>query len=121
MQVPYYTYAAFLSRHFEGKVQKLPLDVGATCPVRDGSVSHGGCAFCNGRSFVPDMCSEQYSVATQLQAGKQFFLRKHPHDNVAYLAYFQAGSNTYMPLSVMQRYISQALSGLSRFLVGIAI
>ena len=97
MQVPYYTYAAFLSRHFEGKVQKLPLDVGATCPVRDGSVSHGG-------------CSEQYSVATQLQAGKQFFLRKHPHDNVAYLAYFQAGSNTYMPLSVMQRYISQALS-----------
>ncbi len=110
MQVPYYTYAAFLSRHFEGKVQKLPLDVGATCPVRDGSVSHGGCAFCNGRSFVPDMCSEQYSVATQLQAGKQFFLRKHPHDNVAYLAYFQAGSNTYMPLSVMQRYISQALS-----------
>lgn len=110
MSYPYYTYATYLSRFFQGKVQKLPLDVGATCPVRDGSLSSGGCAFCNGRSFVPDMCNQQFSVSEQLQSGKQFFLRKYPHDDVTYLAYFQAGSNTYMPLEQMQPYIEQALS-----------
>lgn len=109
MSLPFHTYAAYLSRFFQGKIQKLPLDVGAGCPVRDGVLAHGGCAFCNGRSFVPDMCSAQYGVAAQLQSGKQFFARKHPHESVSYLAYFQAGSNTYLPLADMQLYIRQAL------------
>lgn len=107
----YTTYSAFLSRYFEGKVQKLPLDVGSTCPVRDGRIAHGGCAFCNGRSFVPRICGRPERVRQQLEAGKHFFLRKMPrHQSLAFLAYFQTGSNTYRPVAEMEEYVAEALS-----------
>ena len=32
---PYTDFSAFLRRHFSGKVQKLSLDAGFTCPNRD--------------------------------------------------------------------------------------
>ena len=34
---PYTDFSAFLRRHFSGKVQKLSLDAGFTCPNRDAS------------------------------------------------------------------------------------
>lgn len=104
-------YATFLARFFQGKVQKLPLDVGATCPVRDGSIARMGCAFCNGRSFVPALCNAQVSVNQQIADGKRFFLRKVPrNESLTFLAYFQAGSNTYPPVREMSTHIDEALS-----------
>ena len=109
-ELPYTSYAAYLSRQFFHKIQKLPVDVGFSCPVRDGRISRGGCSFCNGRSFVPDMCSPQNSVTNQLESGKLFFERKYKHqETVGYLAYFQAGSNTYAPLDLAEAYFEEAL------------
>ena len=105
---PYYDYSTFLARHFAGKVQKLSVDAGFTCPNRDGSVGRVGCAYCNNRSFRPDYCRELPTVTEQLEAGKRFFSRKYPH--MRYLAYFQAYTNTYADLPRLRALYEEALA-----------
>ena len=39
MTAPYTDFSAFLRRHFSGKVQKLSLDAGFTCPNRDDAAA----------------------------------------------------------------------------------
>ncbi len=104
----YTGYAAFLARYFEGKVQKLPVDAGLTCPNRDGTYARTGCIYCNNNSFMPRYCAGALSVREQLEAGKRFFARKYP--NMEYLAYFQSHTNTYAPLAVLERLYTDALS-----------
>ena len=44
MSNPYYRdYAWWLSTLFEGKVQKITVDAGFSCPNRDGTIGRGGC------------------------------------------------------------------------------
>lgn len=106
----YTPYTAFLARYFPGRVQKLPVNVGATCPVRDGRLSRGGCAFCNARSFAPSFCREPAAVERQLEAAKHFFRRKvRQAEAVDFLAYFQSGSNTYAPVPTMRPLVEAAL------------
>ena len=39
------SYAGYFRRMFGGRVQKLSVDAGFTCPNRDGTVGRGGCTF----------------------------------------------------------------------------
>lgn len=91
---PYFKdYADFLSEHFEGKVQKITVNAGFTCPNRDGSLGRGGCSYCNNLSFSPTTGSRGKTVSQQIEDGKRFFGRKYP--DMRYLAYFQSYTNTY--------------------------
>ncbi len=111
MPVRYTSYQHFISRYFTCRIQKLPVDVGCTCPVRDGSKGWGGCSFCNGRSFVTAASDKTQSVAEQLAAGKAFYRRKYAaRPDTAFWAYFQAGSNTYAPVSELSPLFEEALS-----------
>lgn len=93
---PYYKeYSEFLAEHFSGKVQKLPVDVGFTCPNRDGTLGRGGCIYCDNRAFSPDWSKRRESVAVQIARGKAFFSRKY--SDMRYLAYFQSYTSTYAP------------------------
>lgn len=65
----YTPYVAFLQKHFDHKMQKLPIDAGCTCPVRDGHLSHGGCAFCNACSFVPPCSASAADIKEQVARG----------------------------------------------------
>lgn len=106
----YTNYAQFLQKYFSVKVQKLTIDAGTTCPVRDGRLFRGGCSFCNARSFVPTIAPHT-DIVEQLERGKCFFAHKHPHHSaVTYLAYFQSGTNTYAPVAQMRSLIEAALS-----------
>ena len=49
----YLPFSAFLNRYFDGKIQKITIDAGFSCPNRDGFISSGGCIYCNNRSFSP--------------------------------------------------------------------
>ncbi|MDE6268150.1 MAG: TIGR01212 family radical SAM protein [Muribaculaceae bacterium] len=89
----YREYSEYLASRFEGKVQKLTVDAGFTCPNRDGSKSVGGCIYCNNRAFSPAVAPAPVDVRAQLEAGKVFFARKYP--TMRYLAYFQAYTSTY--------------------------
>lgn len=94
MNVFYKDYSQYLSEKFGGmKVQKLSIDAGFSCPNRDGTISRGGCVYCNVRSFTPGYCDPALSVAAQLEEGKRFFARKYPE--MKYLAYFQSFTGTH--------------------------
>lgn len=87
-------YASYLREKFgEVKVQKLSVDAGFSCPNRDGTISRGGCIYCDNRSFTPGYCNPADGVAAQLRKGKEFFARKYPE--MKYLAYFQSFTGTH--------------------------
>lgn len=46
----YYTASAYYLSKFGRPVQKAVLDIGCTCPNIDGTISSGGCLFCDGGS-----------------------------------------------------------------------
>lgn len=103
------SYAGYIKHKFGGRVQKLTIDAGFTCPNRDGSISMGGCAYCNNDSFNPSYCTPQKSIAQQLAEGIDFHMFRYRRVE-KYLAYFQAFSNTYAPLSKLKELYSEALS-----------
>lgn len=117
---PYYTdYAEYLSRFFDGKVQKLSVNTGAGCPNRDGTIGTGGCIYCNNTSFTPAYCFGDRSVKTQLIAGKEFFGRKYR--DMRYLAYFQSYTSTHRTdLRKIEQEYQEALSvdGIAGIIVG---
>ncbi len=89
----YRDFSDFLAMHFDGKMQKLSVDAGFTCPNRDGTVGRGGCTYCNNVSFSPGYCRDRKGVTAQLEDGKRFFGRKYP--SMRYLAYFQSYTSTH--------------------------
>jgi radical SAM protein (TIGR01212 family) len=103
------SYAGYIKRKFGGRVQKLTLDAGFTCPNRDGSISTGGCAYCNNDSFNPSYCTPQKSITQQLNEGIEFHNFRYRRVE-KFLAYFQAFSNTYAPLPKLKELYGEALS-----------
>ena len=104
----YNDYGAWMRRQFPFRVQKISIDAGFSCPNRDGHISHGGCTFCDNRTFNPSYCQPSKSITEQITEGKEFFRHKYP--DMKYLAYFQAFSNTYATLDTLQRRYEEALS-----------
>ena len=106
---PYFKdYADFLSERFNGKVQKITINAGFTCPNRDGTLGRGGCAYCNNSSFSPMTGADVRSVSRQIEDGKRFFAKKYPE--MRYLAYFQSYTNTYGETERLMSLYSEALS-----------
>lgn len=103
----YNSYSSWIRKKFPYRVQKISVDAGFSCPNRDGTVSYGGCSFCDNRSFNPAYCAADTPIATQIEAGKNFFRRKYPE--MKYLAYFQAYSNTYADIDTLRRRYNEAL------------
>src|SRR5438128_8612476 len=90
----YYAYNFFLRRKFGGRVQKVSVDAGFTCPNVDGTVARGGCTFCDNRSFSPsrrpDMLrieGARQGIAGQIDEGIRRL--KWRYDCDRFLAYFQ--------------------------------
>ena len=108
MNVGYRDFGTFLREHFTGKVQKISINAGFTCPNRDGTLGTGGCTYCNNQTFNPEYCNPGKSVAEQLAEGRQFFARKYPE--MQYLAYFQAYTNTYGEMARLRRLYEEALA-----------
>lgn len=113
----YNDYGAWMRRQFPFRVQKISIDAGFSCPNRNGHISHGGCTFCDNRTFNPSYCQPSKSITEQITEGKEFFRHKYP--DMKYLAYFQAFSNTYATLDTLQRRYEEALS--AEDVVGIVI
>jgi len=106
--IHYTDYASYLSRYFDGKVQKLTVNAGFTCPNRDGTKGRGGCCYCNNASFSPSLTEKEMSVTEQLMAGKKFFGSKYT--SMRYLAYFQSYTNTYGDVEYLMSLYSEALA-----------
>jgi len=102
------TASDYLKRKFGGRVQKLTIDAGFTCPNRDGTKSTGGCHFCNNDAFNPSYCSPSLPIEVQISEGKKFHEKRYRRA-VSYLAYFQAYSNTHGSLDHLRKLYDKAL------------
>ncbi len=102
------SYKRFLQERFGGRMQKLTLNAGFTCPNRDGSIGVGGCTYCVNDAFNPSYCDVRKSVRQQLDEGIEFHQNRYRRAD-GYLAYFQAYSNTYASLETMDELYRPAL------------
>ena len=62
------SFGAFLKRRFGGRIQRVSIDAGFTCPNMDGTVARGGCNFCDNRSFTPSRRVRVRQVSDQLES-----------------------------------------------------
>ncbi len=98
-----------MRQRFGGRIQKLAIDAGLSCPNRDERVGIKGCTFCLNEAFSPSYCRECNSLSEQIDRATQFHLsrnRKAEH----YIAYLQSGSNTYANSDKLYRIYTEALS-----------
>lgn len=99
MEKRYYPFSKYLKDTFNKKVYKITLDGGFSCPNRDGTISKGGCIFCDEVGSY-SRCNEAKSIKEQLETSiihleKQFKAQ-------AFMAYFQSYSNTYAPVEKLK-------------------
>ncbi|MBR5377620.1 MAG: TIGR01212 family radical SAM protein [Bacteroidales bacterium] len=102
------SYSNYFSKQFGGRVQKISIDAGFSCPNRDGIISMGGCTFCSNEAFNPSYCRPEKPIKQQIEEGIAFHQRRYRRAN-KYLAYFQPFSNTYKPLEELKDIYAQAL------------
>ena len=96
----YHTLNYFFRNKFGSKVFKVALNAGFTCP----NYKNGGCIYCShgsGNNYQEMDLVEQFNLV------KIPLERKWP--NSKYIAYFQANTNTYAPLSVLKEKYEQVL------------
>lgn len=108
-----------LRRQFGGRVQRVSVDAGFTCPNVDGAVTTGGCNFCDNRSFSPSRRVRLRRVSEQLQEGIERVTRRYDRVD-GFIAYFQPATNTYAPVDQLEELYQLALTADPR-IVGIAI
>ena len=103
----YNDFSSFIRRKFNGRVQKVSIDAGFTCPNKDGSKGTGGCTYCNNNTFNPEYCKPIKPIKVQINEGVAFFSKKYKAQK--YLAYFQAYTNTYAPIDDLKIMYEEAL------------
>lgn len=113
----YYSLNYFLREKFGEKVFKISLDAGFSCPNRDGTISSGGCVFCSERGSGDFAGSSEFSISNQFEQIKDVMNNKWKKGK--YIAYFQAYTNTYAPVSVLREKYEEAIN--QKDVVGLAI
>jgi radical SAM protein (TIGR01212 family) len=104
----YYDLKSYWMNSFGCRVHKLPIDAGFTCPNRDGSITTGGCTYCDGRGSALRQAGELPPVSEQLRRGKAYY-RKRPKAE-KFIAYFQTFTNTYGPVEKLRALYDEALA-----------
>ena len=104
----YHTWNYYLRRTFGEKVFKVSLNGGFTCPNIDGTKSVGGCTYCSSLGSGDFAGNPQKSIHEQFSEVKAQ-LHKKWHD-AKYIAYFQANTNTYAPVSVLREKFEPVLN-----------
>lgn len=97
----YHTLTYYHKKRFQGKVFKVSLNAGFTCPNIDGTVGFGGCIYCSNLGSGDFAGNVEHDLVTQFNEVKDIISKKWP--NSKYIGYFQAHTNTYAPLSVLKK------------------
>ena len=99
---------SYLRNIFGCRVQKITIDAGLTCPNRDGTISTGGCIYCNQRGSGTGAHAGGHSISEQLLEGKKRMAARYKAKK--FIAYFQSFSNTYAPLEKLKNMYDEALA-----------
>jgi len=104
----YYTFDYYLKNKYHSKVFKVSLDASFTCPNRDGTVSKGGCIYCSKLGSGEYAQNKKKDLIQQFYDGKKEMEKKWKNGKA--IAYFQAFTNTYAPLSYLHSVYDQFLT-----------
>ncbi|NLE35268.1 MAG: TIGR01212 family radical SAM protein [Bacteroidales bacterium] len=105
----YNSYADWFTTLFGGRVQKVSINAGFTCPNRDGTLGYGGCTYCSNEAFIPGYCTPEKSISSQIEQGIEFHHRRYRRAD-RYIAYFQAYTNTYAGIDRLIGLYDEALN-----------
>lgn len=108
---PYQSLNYYLKEQYHEKIYKLSLNGGMTCPNRDGKISYGGCIFCSEGGSGDFATSGSLSITEQIKTAKEKMHGSSVTKTVGqkYIAYFQAYTNTYAPVSVLRKLFYEAI------------
>ena len=104
----YYSLNQYLRDIFGQKVYKIAIDGGFTCPNRDGTLDTRGCIFCSGAGSGEFAQDRMESIALQIAKAKEKVAGKIKEGK--YIAYFQAFTNTYAPVSRLRKLYEEAMA-----------
>lgn len=107
---------AYYQQKFGGKVYKLSIDAGFTCPNRDGTCGAKGCIFC-AEDGSGAFAVHGNSIIQQLEAAKALVEKKYKGN--LYIAYLQSFTNTYAPIEKLKSIYEEAIA--PDYIVGLAI
>ena len=92
-----------LKKSYGHKVYKLSLNGGMSCPNRDGTLGSRGCIFCSQGGSGDFAAPANLSVSEQIECAKRLIQSKIKSADIKYIAYFQAYTNTYAPVSYLRK------------------
>ncbi len=105
MDKRYNNLSAYLREKYGGRLGKICIDGGFSCPNRDGTCGVGGCLFCGergaGEHIVPAPIASQVRAYLSSPAAAKYG---------GYIAYFQNFTNTYAPPDVLRCRYAEALT-----------
>ena len=104
---PYRSLDYHLRNRYGEKIYKVSLDGGMTCPNRDGTLGKCGCIFCSEGGSGDFAGDRTHPVHQQIEEQKTRLSPKFPATH--FIAYFQAYTNTYAPLSYLERIFTEAI------------
>ena len=113
----YYQFSEYLKNKFGKKVYKITLDAGFSCPNRDGTISSGGCIFCDDGGSFSRAHDSHMSVQQQVLTGIENLSTRFKAQK--FMSYFQAYSNTYKPVEELKQIYDASLC--HKDIVGISI
>lgn len=139
----YHSLDYYLKNTYGTKMYKLALNAGMTCPNRDGRLGTTGCIFCSQGGSGEFAASKYLSIPEQIEEAKLLINTKvkrsikvgddsynvsddglTPEDaklnNVKYIAYFQAYTNTYAPINYLRKVFYEAIKSSDVEIISIA-
>lgn len=103
----YYSLDAWFKQTYGFNVYKIAIDAGFTCPTRDGTLGSRGCIFCSAQGSG-DFAIQEKTLEQQLSSGLTYW--KSRKANHRFFAYFQAYTNTYGSVELLEQLYQTALS-----------
>ena len=104
---PYRSLDYEMKTRFGEKLYRITINAGATCPNRDGTLGDRGCIFCSLKGSGDFAGDVRLSISEQIAKGKSSLAKKRRIDS--YIAYFQAFTNTYGEINVLERLYLEAI------------
>ncbi|MCL1990595.1 MAG: TIGR01212 family radical SAM protein [Defluviitaleaceae bacterium] len=114
----YHTLNSHLREKYGGKVFKVMINAGFTCPNIDGTVAYGGCTFCSIKGSGDFAGNPKDDLLKQFHQIRDRMHTKWPE--AKYIAYFQAFTNTHAPLHVLKEKYEAVLAA-DPHIVGLSI
>lgn len=104
----YVTLNNYLRNRFGTKVFRISLNAGLSCPNRDKSPNNIGCLYCSSNLSGDFAGKKEDSFTNQFNSIKKVMENKW-HDGL-YIAYLQAGSNTYASIETLREIYNEVIS-----------